>query len=83
MGWRSWLLGIGATILATLILNGIAFQRDARKDLSENAVKINYLEQRSENTIKYISFMLDERTKSLEQLIQQLDRRLGELEKKR
>jgi hypothetical protein len=80
--WRGWLLGIGATVMATLIINGIAFQRDVRKDISELEVKVMYLEQRSERTIKYLTERMDERAEHLEANIERLEKRIDELEKR-
>jgi hypothetical protein len=88
--WQKWVMGIGATVAGSLIINGIVFQREARKDIAENNVKILQLQQRDENIIKYIALRLDERLREAhteliqrDMLIQRLERRLDELEKRR
>lgn len=81
-GWRGWLLGIGATVLATLIINGIAFQRDTRKDLTANEVKIKNLEQRFENILKYLTKMLQDRAEHIEADVERLQKHIDELEKR-
>lgn len=81
-GWRGWLLGIGATVAATLIVNGIAFQRDTRKDLTENEVRIKNLEVRFENILKYLVMVMDERTEHIKTDIERAEKRIEELEKR-
>lgn len=74
-GWQRWLLGIGATVVGSLIINGIVFQRETRKEIAENHVKIERLEQRDENIIKYLQQLSNERMNSLERRIDELERR--------
>jgi peptidoglycan hydrolase CwlO-like protein len=81
-GWRGWLLGIGATVLATLIINGISFQRDTRKDLTANEVKIKNLEQRLENILKYLSQRMDELHDVSNTADDQINKDIGRLEKR-
>lgn len=74
--WQRWLLGIGATILASLVINGIAFQRDVRQGMSENKVRIDNLERRDENIIKFLQQRINEHGQLLEQRLEQIEKRL-------
>jgi hypothetical protein len=49
--WRPWVLGIVATLVASLITNGILFQRDTREKLSTNEERIKALETRARDAI--------------------------------
>src|SRR4029077_5950744 len=49
--WRPWVLGIVATLVASLITNGILFQRDTREKLSTNEERIKQLETRARDAI--------------------------------
>lgn len=45
-GWRNWVLGIVATLIVAMILNDVAFQREARKAMTEYGVRLDHIEQR-------------------------------------
>ena len=82
-GWQKWVLGIGATLAGSLILNGIVFQRETRKEIAENHVKIERLEQRDENIIKYLEQFSTERMRAVDAAMNRLEKRIEELERRR
>ena len=65
-GWQKWVMGIGATIVGSLVINGIVFQRETRKEIAENHIKIERLEQRDENIIKYLEQFSKERMSNVD-----------------
>jgi hypothetical protein len=81
--WQKWLLGISATVAGSLIINGIVFQRETRKEIAENHVKIERLEQRDENIIKYLEQFSTERMRAVDAAMQRLEKRIEELERRR
>ena len=81
-GWQKWVLGIGATVVGSLVVNGIAFQREARRDIAENNVRIVQLQSRDENIIKYLNQRLDERLNDAHQALLQRDVTIERLEKR-
>lgn len=88
-GWRNWLLGVTATVIGSMVINGIVFQRETRKEIAENGVKIVQLQQRDDNIIKFFSERMDERLLSAHNelvqrdlTIQRLEKRIDELERR-
>lgn len=81
-GWQKWVLGIGATIAGTIFVNTIVFQREARRDIAENNVRIEQLKSRDENIIKFINQRLDERLEAAHQAVLQRDATIARLEKR-
>ena len=81
-GWQKWVLGIGATMIGSLVVNGIVFQRETRREIAENHVKIERLEQRDENIIKYLEQFSKERMSAVDAAMQRLERRIDELERR-
>lgn len=73
--WRGWLLGIVATIVASLVVSGLAFQRDTREKLATNEERIKFIETRTRD---YIEREFKHRDDSLERLL----KRIEALEKK-
>jgi coproporphyrinogen III oxidase-like Fe-S oxidoreductase len=69
------LLGIGATAIGTLLINSITFQRDARQEMRESKVRIEHLEKRDENIIKYMQQRIDEHMRRIDQRIEVLERK--------
>ncbi len=49
--WKTWLLGVVATLAATLIGNGILFQRETRESLAHIEERLKYLEGRGRDTL--------------------------------
>jgi hypothetical protein len=49
--WRNWALGIAATVMATLIVQGLAFQREMRSAIDINEQRIKALETRARDAI--------------------------------
>lgn len=45
---RNWLLGVAATIIATLVINGIVFQRETRETLARQSEHLTYLDRANE-----------------------------------
>jgi demethoxyubiquinone hydroxylase (CLK1/Coq7/Cat5 family) len=82
-GWQRWLLGIGATVAGSLIVNGIVFQRDVREQMAKHTDEIKHLQQRDENIIKYLEQFSTERMRAVDAAMQRLERRIEELEKRR
>lgn len=82
-GWQRWLLGISATIAGSLVINTILFQREARKDIAENNVKIQQLQQRDENIIKYLEQFSKERMSAVDAAMNRLEKRIEVLEHKK
>jgi coproporphyrinogen III oxidase-like Fe-S oxidoreductase len=78
-GWNNKvglaLLGIGATAIGTLLINSITFQRDARQEMRESKVRIEHLEKRDENIIKYMQQRIDEHMRRIDQRIEVLERK--------
>lgn len=81
-GWQKWVLGISATIVGSLVVNGIVFQRETRQKIAENEVKITQLQVRDENIIKYIGQRLDERLTAAHNELLQRDLTIQRLEKR-
>jgi len=71
--WRTWLLGIVATLAVTLIGNGIVFQRDTKEQLATLHERVKRNEERSANILKYLEQRIDEH-------FQRIDKRLERLE---
>lgn len=78
--WRNWLLGIVGTIIASLLVSNIAFQREMRMHIATNEQRIKQLELRDENIIKFMQQRADEQIKFRDDLIQRLERRIERLE---
>ena len=68
--WRTWLLGIVATLVTAFITNGIVFQRDTREQLAKQSEQIANIETRADNIIKY----LNEKITRLELHVDRLER---------
>jgi hypothetical protein len=77
--WRSWLLGIIATIVATLIVNNIAFQRDTKEKMATNEQRIRSMETTSRDTIIR---EFERQDKQLADAAQRFERRLDALERR-
>ena len=73
--WRNWLLGIVATIVATLVVNGIAFQRDTKEKMATNEQRIRAVETTSRATIIREFERQDKQIERLERRIEQLEKR--------
>jgi hypothetical protein len=73
--WRTWLLGVGATLIATLITSGILFQRETREQLAVHSQQLKSFETRSRDTIA-------REFGRHEEVIQRLERRIEQLEKR-
>ncbi len=69
--WRGWLLGIVATLIASLIGSGILFQRETREQLAQQKEQLRNIEIRGLATLH-----------NVEQRIERLERHVDELEKK-
>lgn len=76
-GWRGWLLGIAATIIGTLIINGIAFQRETRETLARHSELMKRNQERADNILKYLEQRVAERTAQTERETAILDARLN------
>ena len=77
--WRTWLLGIVATIVATLIVNNIAFQRDTKEKMATNEQRIKAMETTSRATLIREFERVD---KQHNDAIARLERRIEQLEKR-
>lgn len=64
--WRSWALGIAATVMATLIVQGLAFQREMRSAIDINEQRIKALETRARDAIIREFERVDKRLDRLE-----------------
>ena len=49
--WRNWLLGVGATLIATMVTSTIIFQRETRSSIATNEQRIKSIETTSRATI--------------------------------
>lgn len=65
--WRNWALGILATIIATLVVQGLAFQREMRSAIDINEQRIKTLETRARDAIIREFERVDKRLDRLEQ----------------
>jgi hypothetical protein len=65
--WRNWALGIAATLIVSLIINGITFQRDTKEKLATNEARIRALETRAREAIIREFERVDKRLDKLEQ----------------
>ena len=81
-GWQKWVLGIGATMIGSLIVSGITFQRETRREIAENNVEIHQLQARDENIIKYVGQRMDERLNAAHEALLQRDTTIQRLEKR-
>jgi hypothetical protein len=77
--WRTWLLGIVATLITTIIVNGISFQRETRESIATNEQRIKAIETTSRATIIR---EFDRQDKLLNEAAQRVDRRLDALERR-
>src|SRR5262245_25317639 len=75
-GWRNWVLGIIATIVGSLVLNGITFQRDTREALARDSELIKILRERQDNLIKYFNERITDRTIQTDKELAALDARI-------
>jgi hypothetical protein len=78
-GWRGWLLGIMATIVGSLIINGIAFQRDTRATLAQYSEQMKRNAERADNILKYLEQRVAERTANTEKEFTTRDRRMDKI----
>ena len=60
--WKTWLLGIVATLVTAAVTNGIMFQRETRESLATHTDQIKHLQMRDENIIKYLQQRIEDRT---------------------
>lgn len=74
--WRNWALGVAATIIGTLIVQGLAFQREMRSAIDINEQRIKFIETRGRDT-------LIREFANRDAAIQELKKRLDELEKRK
>jgi hypothetical protein len=74
--WRNWALGVAATIIGTLVVQGLAFQREMRSAIDINEQRIKFLETRARDAIIREFAARDA-------AIQELKKRIEELEKRR
>jgi hypothetical protein len=65
--WRNWALGIAATIIGTLTVQGLAFQREMRSAIDINEQRIKALETRARDAIIREFERVDKRLDRLEQ----------------
>jgi hypothetical protein len=65
--WRNWALGITATIIATLVVQGLTFQREMRSAIDINEQRIKALETRARDAIIREFERVDKRLDRLEQ----------------
>jgi hypothetical protein len=65
--WRNWALGIAATVMATLIVQGLSFQREMRSAIDINEQRIKALETRARDAIIREFERVDKRLDRLEQ----------------
>src|SRR5262245_61718769 len=75
-GWRGWLLGILATIIGSLVIQGIAFQRETREQLARDSEVLKILRERQDNLIKYFNERIGDREKQVDRELATLDARL-------
>ena len=84
--WRNWLLGVGATLIATLVTSAIIFQRETRESIATNEQRIKQIETSSKATIirefERHEKQINEMGRRLDYRIDQLDRRIDTLEKR-
>lgn len=84
--WRNWLLGVVATIVASLVINGISFQRDTKEKMATNEQRIRAIETTSRATIirefERQDKQLLEAAQRYERRLDQLERRIEALERK-
>lgn len=66
--WRSWLLGICALLVVSLITNDLLFQRQTREQLAKQEQQIKSLESRDTNIIKYFLDNLNRLERHIDQL---------------
>jgi hypothetical protein len=64
--WRNWALGVAATIIGTLVVQGLAFQREMRSAIDINEQRIKFLETRARETIVREFQRLEKRIEELE-----------------
>lgn len=64
--WRTWALGIAATLLVSLIGNGILFQRETRETLRGQEERLKSLEGRARDAIIREFERIDKRLERLE-----------------
>lgn len=65
--WRPWVLGIAATVMGTLIVQGLTFQREMRSAIDINEQRIKALETRARDAIIREFERVDKRLDRLEQ----------------
>lgn len=65
--WRQWVLGIAATVMGTLIIQGLTFQREMRSAIDINEQRIKALETRARDAIIREFERVDKRLDRLEQ----------------
>ena len=65
-GWRGWVLGIVATLLVSLVINGISFQRETREHLAQLEERLKGIEGRAREAIHREFNRLDKRVEELE-----------------
>ena len=94
--WRGWLLGIVATLIATMIGNDILFQRETREAIARHDEQLKRNSEKAANILKYLEQRIMERTgipfnredadrefKLRDDQARKLEHRVDELEKKR
>ena len=77
--WRNWLLGVGATLIATLITSAIIFQRETRESIATNEQRIKQIETTSRATIIR---EFDRQDKELRDAAQRVERRIDALDRR-
>ena len=73
--WRNWALGVAATIIGTLVVQGLAFQREMRSAIDINEQRIKFIETRGRDSIIREFAARDETIKKLERRLELLEQR--------
>lgn len=79
--WRNWALGVTATIIATLVVQGLAFQREMRSAIDINEQRIKALESdkrldRARDALIRELAVRDETVRKLERRLELLEQRM-------
>ena len=84
--WRNWLLGVGATLIATMVTSAIIFQRETRESIATNEQRIKALEVTSRATIIREFERQDKElltaSQRFERRLDAIERRIDQLEKR-
>ncbi len=75
--WRNWALGVAATIIGTLIVQGLAFQREMRSAIDINEQRIKALETTARTAVDQ---RLDRARDAIIREFDRVEKRLDKLE---